>query len=348
MRHQRPSSRRTAVVRRAVHELRRNSPDVHKSVLLNRKVVSMINEMVISPKAELSEDVSKKVTEIRQSSMPSPSLRLPTMPQCKSGSVGRMDITRRFTAHTSSTRRHSNTHRVGARMTHHLAWMGHHPSGSRQDTHSTLDPLRLEALGGSTARALHTQLKSWAPQGVSTNLLARLFMSSSLVKYVKAFNKRKTALGCLDSRRSTLLENWGIYHIDPDDPLHEKCAQKVRKLPLDDEMPFTNVTGRGETSFVNPNTRRTRNACIIEAHGSTRSRMGKNQRRDHEDLIAEKGFNSLSHYNRVHWLSPIHQAMKILNAKAAVDRESEKFEQLPAWHATKVAVIDKAQKEEKI
>ena len=50
-----------------------------------------------------------------------------------------------------------------------------------------------------------------------------------------------------------------------------------------------------------------------------------------EDLVAEKGSNSLSHYNLVHKPVPIHQPMKIPNAKAAVDivgkvRESASME----------------------
>ena len=73
--------------------------------------------------------------------------------------------------------------------------------------------------------------------------------------------------------------------------------------------------------------------------------------RDHEDLIAEKGFNSWSHYNLVHKPVSTLQAIKMPNAKATVDKEWEKLEKLPAWQATKVKnkkeVIGKAQKEGK-
>ena len=54
-----------------------------------------------------------------------------------------------------------------------------------------------------------------------------------------------------------------------------------------------------ETCSEKDNSARTRHACIIEAHGSTRTRIGTTQSRDHEDLIAGKGFNSLSHNNLV-------------------------------------------------
>ena len=57
--------------------------------------------------------------------------------------------------------------------------------------------------------------------------------------------------------------------------------------------------------------------------------------RHHEDHIAGKGLNSLSHYNLVHKVIPVPQAMKIPNAKAAVEKK-RKLEKIPAWQLTKV------------
>ena len=66
----------------------------------------------------------------------------------------------------------------------------------------------------------------------------------------------------------------------------------------------------------------------------------------HEDHIAGKGDNSLQLYNLVHKFIPMPQAMKIPAAKAAVDKEWEKLEKIPAWDLTKVRskseVIDEA------
>ena len=56
----------------------------------------------------------------------------------------------------------------------------------------------------------------------------------------------------------------------------------------------------------------------------------------HEDHIAGKGDNSLQHYNLVHKFIPVPQAMKMPAAKAAVDKEWEKLEKIPAWNLTKV------------
>ena len=87
-------------------------------------------------------------------------------------------------------------------------------------------------------------------------------------------------------------------------------------------------------------------ACILEASESTRLRMGESLPNYHEDHIAGKGDKSLQHYNLVHKFIPMPQAMKIPAAKAAVDKEWEKFEKISAWNLTKVRskkeVIDEA------
>ena len=73
-------------------------------------------------------------------------------------------------------------------------------------------------------------------------------------------------------------------------------------------------------------------ARILEASESTRMRMEESLPNDHEDHIAGRGDNSLQHYNLIH----MPQAMKIPAAKAAVDKEWEKLEEIPAWDLTKV------------
>ena len=66
--------------------------------------------------------------------------------------------------------------------------------------------------------------------------------------------------------------------------------------------------------------------CILEANESIRLRMGESLPNHHEDHIAGKGDNSLQHYNVVHKFTPMLRVMKILSAKAAVDKEWEKLE----------------------
>ena len=53
--------------------------------------------------------------------------------------------------------------------------------------------------------------------------------------------------------------------------------------------------------------------------------------KNHEDHIAGEGFTSMTHYNVVHNFIPMPQAMKIPDAKAAVDKERKKFETIRAW-----------------
>ena len=64
--------------------------------------------------------------------------------------------------------------------------------------------------------------------------------------------------------------------------------------------------------------------------------MGESLPNRHEDHIAGKGENSLQHHKLVHKFIPMPQAMKIPEAKAAMDKEWEKLDQISAWNLTKV------------
>ena len=82
---------------------------------------------------------------------------------------------------------------------------------------------------------------------------------------------------------------------------------------------------------------KTRYACVVDAHEKKTDRAsGTTQPRDDEDLIAERRSNSSSHHNFVRKPIPFLQAMKILDAQAAADKELEKLRKLPAWQVTKV------------
>ena len=77
-----------------------------------------------------------------------------------------------------------------------------------------------------------------------------------------------------------------------------------------------------------------------------KKRMEGSHNKNHEDHIAGKGDNSLQHYNLVHKFIPMPQAMQIPAAKAAVEKELENREKIPAWQLRKVGskkeVIDEA------
>ena len=97
---------------------------------------------------------------------------------------------------------------------------------------------------------------------------------------------------------------------------------------------------------VNSSEIKSKLACILEASESTRLRVEESLPNYHEDHIEGKGGTPLQHFNLVHKFILMPQAMKIPAAKAAVDKEWEKLEKIPAWDLTKVRskseVIDEA------
>ena len=138
----------------------------------------------------------------------------------------------------------------------------------------------------------------------------------------------------------------GIYFMDPEDAEFKETIKNTRKkleTSVAPAMPckIAKICGSGAS-----NKSKTKLACILEADESTRMRMGGSLPNHHEDHIAGKGENSLQHYNLVHKFLPMPQAMKILAATAAVDKEWEKLEKISAWNLTKVKskkqVIDEA------
>ena len=82
--------------------------------------------------------------------------------------------------------------------------------------------------------------------------------------------------------------------------------------------------------------------CFVESHESTRQRAESVQSKIQDDHIAGKWFTSMSHYNLVHKFIPMPQAMKIPDAKAAVDKEWIKHETIPAWPLDKVKSKEEA------
>ena len=89
-----------------------------------------------------------------------------------------------------------------------------------------------------------------------------------------------------------------------------------RKLEIPSKIP---IKSSGETCGTFGQ-HKTKYACIVEADESMRIRMEGSQSKSHEDHISGKGVNSLSHYNLVHKFIPVLEALKVLDAKAAVEK----------------------------
>ena len=128
----------------------------------------------------------------------------------------------------------------------------------------------------------------------------------------------------------------GIDFIDPEDTEFKETIKNARKKLETSVAPalpckIMKKCGSGASNKI-----KTKLACILEADESTRLRMGNSIPNHHEDHIAGKGDNSLQHYNLVHKFIPMLHAMKIPAAKAAVDKEWEKLENISAWNLTKV------------
>ena len=132
----------------------------------------------------------------------------------------------------------------------------------------------------------------------------------------------------------------GIYFIDPEDKEFKETIKNARKkleTPMAPAMPCkTNKNSQHGVTRGKSNEIKTKLACILEASESTRLRMGESLRNHHEDHIAGKGDNSLEHCNLVHKFIPMPHALKISAAKAAVDKEWEKWRKFRRGNLTKV------------
>ena len=88
------------------------------------------------------------------------------------------------------------------------------------------------------------------------------------------------------------------------------------------------------------------NMLVVDANERTRPRPEGAGYKPHQDHSTAKGTNSITHHSLVHKFIPMPRALKIPDAKAAVEKESEKLEKISAWNLTKVRskteVIDEA------
>ena len=98
----------------------------------------------------------------------------------------------------------------------------------------------------------------------------------------------------------------GIYFIGPkDEELKEtlkkkKTHEECWKFRMAAAMPCKIRRRKHGETCSSSGIRKTKYACIVEADESTRKRLEGTPREDHEDHIAGKGINSLSHCNLVH------------------------------------------------
>ena len=89
-------------------------------------------------------------------------------------------------------------------------------------------------------------------------------------------------------------------------------------------MPCKTPINSGGETHCGIGENKTKHACIVEADESTRIRFERALCRCHEDQIAETGINSQSQ-KLGHKFIPMPQALKIADAKSAVEKERENW-----------------------
>ena len=114
-----------------------------------------------------------------------------------------------------------------------------------------------------------------------------------------------------------------------------KNARRKLEIPMAPAMPCKRKSresfGRQQHKVsASPQDPKSRYGCIVESHESPSSRAELSQPKHHEDHIAGRGCTSMNHYNLVHKFIPVLQAIKILDAKAAVDKEWKDLETIRA------------------
>ena len=175
----------------------------------------------------------------------------------------------------------------------------------------------------------------------AANIQDRLFMSRTLDEIwkesqaegeAKVVTWKTSTRQCKNITRNSFYWPWG-QGIQGD---HQECSQDIGNtsgsgMPCKISKNNQNLVTRGGSNKI-----KFKQACILEATESTRLRMGESLPKFLEDHIAGKRDNSLQRYNLVHKLIPLLQAIKIPEAKAAVDKKRDNLEKILAWNVTKV------------
>ena len=137
-------------------------------------------------------------------------------------------------------------------------------------------------------------------------------------------SKRKAKQKCVTEKPK--LDNArqlrSIFFIEPDDEFFKHTMKNARgklEIPMPAAMPCkTSVNCRGETcSSIEK--RKTKYACVGDADESTRPRVEGAVHKSHQCHITAKGMNSMTHDCLVHKFIPMPQALKIPDARAAVE-----------------------------
>ena len=96
-------------------------------------------------------------------------------------------------------------------------------------------------------------------------------------------------------------------HCKSEQKLHQHHKKAGAKLKASEEAP------------------KTKYACIVESHESTRQRVELSVPKFREAHVAGRGLYSMNHYHLVHTFIPMPQAMKIRDAKEGPEKARGNF-----------------------
>ena len=118
----------------------------------------------------------------------------------------------------------------------------------------------------------------------------------------------------------------GIYFVDPAEAeFKEQITMHGESWKFRCQQQCFARSGEESTrKFVaDSDVRKTKCVFVVEADELRRKRWQGTLHKDHEDHIAGRGINSLNHYNLVHKIILMFEAINIPDAKAALDKEWE-------------------------
>ena len=120
----------------------------------------------------------------------------------------------------------------------------------------------------------------------------------------------------------------GIFFVEPNDEefkLTVKAARRKLEVPMPAAMPCKiPIKSSGET-HRSIGKRKTKYACAVDADESTRPRLEGAGHKPHQDHITAKGTKSMTRYSLAHKFIPMPQALKIPDAKAAMEKQWENW-----------------------
>ena len=126
--------------------------------------------------------------------------------------------------------------------------------------------------------------------------------------------------------------------VEPDDEefkLSMKAARRKLEVPMPAAMPCKIPIKSSGDTHRSIGKRKTQDACVVDADESTRPRLEGAIHRSHQDHIAAKGTNSMTHYSLVHIFIPMRQTFKKYRMQRRQWRKNEKIGEILAWQLTK-------------